>query len=131
MSQRRRQRPIGDTLGRHDRARIILIEKGRTHLWKPLLHAIAAGSMDPGGHELNYLAQAHWHHVRYRFGEMIGLDRTKKSCGSPPRTTTKDGRSRRRGRSVTTRWSLTSAASRMTSVRRVSLNTPCRSRDLV
>ena len=78
MSQRRRQRPIGDTLGRHDRARIILIEKGRTHLWKPLLHAIAAGSMDPGGHELNYLAQAHWHHFRYRFGEMIGLDRTKK-----------------------------------------------------
>ena len=53
MSQRRRQRPIGDTLGRHDRARIILIEKGRTHLWKPLLHAIAAGGMDPGGHELN------------------------------------------------------------------------------
>ena len=58
--------------------RITLIEKGRTHLWKPLLHTIAAGSMDPGGHELNYLAQAHWHHFRYRFGEMIGLDRTKK-----------------------------------------------------
>ena len=69
---------LGDTLGRHGRARITLIEKGRTHLWKPLLHAIAAGSMDPGGHELNYLAQAHWHHFRYRFGEMIGLDRTKK-----------------------------------------------------
>src|SRR3984893_8072603 len=69
---------LGDTLGRHGRARITLIEKGRTHLWKRLLHAIAAGSMDPGGHELNYLAQAHWHHFRYRFGEMIGLDRTKK-----------------------------------------------------
>jgi NADH:quinone reductase (non-electrogenic) len=72
---------LGDTLGQHGRARITLIEKGRTHLWKPLLHAIAAGSMDPGGHELNYLAQAHWHHFRYRFGEMIGLDRTKKEVG--------------------------------------------------
>ena len=69
---------LGDTLGRRGTARITLIEKGRTHLWKPLLHAIAAGSMDPGGHELNYLAQAHWHHFRYRFGEMIGLDRKKK-----------------------------------------------------
>jgi NADH dehydrogenase len=68
---------LGDTLGRRGTARITLIEKGRTHLWKPLLHAIAAGSMDPGGHELNYLAQAHWHHCRYRFGEIIGLDRTK------------------------------------------------------
>jgi NADH dehydrogenase len=34
--------------------------------------------MDPGEHELNYLAQAHWHHFRYRFGEMIGLDRARK-----------------------------------------------------
>jgi NADH:ubiquinone reductase (H+-translocating) len=39
---------LGDTLGRRGTARITLIEKGRTHLWKPLLHAIAAGSMDPG-----------------------------------------------------------------------------------
>ena len=42
---------LGDTLGRRGTARITLIEKGRTHLWRPLLHAIAAGSMDPGGHE--------------------------------------------------------------------------------
>ena len=27
---------------------------------------------------MNYLAQAHWHAFRYRFGEMIGLDRTSK-----------------------------------------------------
>jgi len=66
---------LGDKLGAAKRARVGLIEKSRTHLWKPLLHSVAAGSMDPGGHELDYLAQAHWHHFRYRFGEMTGLDR--------------------------------------------------------
>lgn len=69
---------LGDTLGRRRRASITLVERARTHLWKPLLHAVAAGSMDPGAHELNYLAQAHRHHFRYRFGEMTGLDRAAK-----------------------------------------------------
>jgi NADH:ubiquinone reductase (H+-translocating) len=69
---------LGDTLGKRRTAEVTLIEKTRTHLWKPLLHAVAAGSMDPGEHELNYLAQAHWHHFLYRLGEMIGLDRANK-----------------------------------------------------
>jgi NADH:ubiquinone reductase (H+-translocating) len=34
--------------------------------------------MDVDEHDLDYLAQAHWHHFRYRFGEMIGLDRAHK-----------------------------------------------------
>lgn len=69
---------LGDTLGKRGQARVTLIEKSRTHLWKPLLHAVAAGSMNASEHELNYLAQAHWHGFHYRFGEMVGLDRKKK-----------------------------------------------------
>jgi NADH:ubiquinone reductase (H+-translocating) len=69
---------LGDKLGRRGQAEITLIDKARAHLWKPLLHEIAAGSMDLGHHELDYLAQAHWHHFRYRTGEMIGLDRTRR-----------------------------------------------------
>ena len=34
--------------------------------------------MDLGVHEINFLAQAHWHHFQYRIGEMIGLDRRKR-----------------------------------------------------
>jgi NADH dehydrogenase len=69
---------LGDRLGRRSRASVTLIECGRTHLWKPLLHAVAAGSLNPGEYELSYLAQAHWHGFRYCFGEMIGVDRVKK-----------------------------------------------------
>jgi NADH:ubiquinone reductase (H+-translocating) len=66
---------LGDTLGRRGRADVALVEKARTHLWKPLLHEVAAGSMDVSRHELDLLAQAYWHGFRFRFGEMIGLDR--------------------------------------------------------
>ncbi|HEV2624972.1 MAG TPA: NAD(P)/FAD-dependent oxidoreductase [Xanthobacteraceae bacterium] len=69
---------LGDKLGRRGKADITLIDKASTHLWKPLLHEIAAGSMDLGHHELDYLAQAHWHRFHYRTGEMIGLDRNRR-----------------------------------------------------
>ena len=66
---------LGDTLGKQGRATITLIDRSRTHIWKPLLHSVAAGSLRRSQHELNYLAQAHWHHFRFRLGEMVGLDR--------------------------------------------------------
>src|SRR5690349_2695091 len=69
---------LGNRLGRKGRADITLIDKSRTHLWKPLLHEIAAGSMDAGVHELEYLAQAHHHHFHFRVGEMIGLDHQRR-----------------------------------------------------
>ena len=69
---------LGNELGRKGLADITLIDKSRTHLWKPLLHEIAAGSMDPGVHELDFLIQAHRHHFRFRVGEMIGLDRDRR-----------------------------------------------------
>lgn len=69
---------LGDTLGRNGSAEITLVERARTHIWKPLLHSVAAGSLDRAEHELNYLAQAHWHHFTYRLGELSGLDRAAK-----------------------------------------------------
>ena len=67
---------LGNKLGRRKRAHITLIDKARTHLWKPLLHEIAAGSMDEDVHAIDYLAQAYWHGFVYRAGEMAGIDRS-------------------------------------------------------
>lgn len=69
---------LGDTLGRNGLAHVTLIEKARTHFWKPHLHEIAAGSVDMHVHATDYLAQSHWHHFRYRAGEMVGLDRERR-----------------------------------------------------
>ena len=66
---------LGDTLGKRKRAHVTLIEKTRTHFWKPHLHEIAAGSMDIGLYQTDYLAQSHWHHFRYRVGEATSIDR--------------------------------------------------------
>lgn len=69
---------LGKRLGRRGRAQVTLIDKARTHIWKPKLHEIAAGSMDISAHEVNFLAQSHWNHFRYRIGEMTGLDRARR-----------------------------------------------------
>jgi NADH dehydrogenase len=69
---------LGNKLGKRGRAAVTLVDRNRTHLWKPLLHEVAAGSMDQGVHEIDYLAQAHWHGFRFRVGEMNGLDRERR-----------------------------------------------------
>ena len=75
---------LGDTLGKKKKAEITLIDCTKTHVWKPLLHEIAAGSMNPDKHELDYMAQAHWHHFRFRLGRMDGLNRGKKEVSITP-----------------------------------------------
>mgnify|MGYP002622361709 CR=1 FL=1 len=75
---------LGDRLGRRGKAVITLVDRSRTHLWKPLLHQVAAGSMDINDHELDYLAQARWHHFRFQLGEMTGLDRSAKRVQLAP-----------------------------------------------
>ena len=82
---------LGDTLGRRGRARVTLIERARTHLWKPLLHEFAAGSMDLDHHALPYLAQARWHHFRFQRGSMDGLDRLRRRVLVAP-TADEEGR---------------------------------------
>ena len=69
---------LGRTLGKRRQALITLVDRSRTHLWKPLLHQVAAGSMDLNDHELDYLYQARWHHFQFRLGRMDGLDRATK-----------------------------------------------------
>lgn len=82
---------LGDTLGKKGKASIRLVERDRIHMWKPLLHEVAAGSLDVDEHGLDYLAHAHWHHYQVHFGEMVGLDRAAREVitGS---VTDEDGR---------------------------------------
>jgi NADH:ubiquinone reductase (H+-translocating) len=69
---------LGDTLGESARAHVTLVDRVRTHLWKPLLHEVAAGSMDIHQHQLDFLAQARWHHFTYAQGTLAGLDRASR-----------------------------------------------------
>ena len=75
---------LGRKFGRRGTAEVTLIDSKRTHIWKPKLHEIAAGSMDIGDHEVAYLAQAHWHGFRFRIGRMTGLDRSAREVHVAP-----------------------------------------------
>ncbi len=66
---------LGDQLGRSGRAQVTLIDKSQTHIWKPMLHTIAAGTRDIGQQQVIYLAHASEHGFNYQPGEMQGLDR--------------------------------------------------------
>src|SRR5947209_393778 len=60
------------------RADVVLVDRAPTHLWKPLLHEVAAGSMDANANQLEYVAQARWHHFEFQQGDLTGLDRGQK-----------------------------------------------------
>ncbi|MFZ5655319.1 MAG: NAD(P)/FAD-dependent oxidoreductase [Pseudomonadota bacterium] len=66
---------LGRSLGRRRRAAITLVDAQLTHIWKPLLHEVAAGSLNPYEDELNYFAQAQRNGFAFQPGRMIGLDR--------------------------------------------------------
>jgi NADH dehydrogenase len=68
---------LGDKFN-SNKTSVTLIDKNRTHIWKPKLHEVAAGSMDLADQELDYIAQAHWHHFKFRLGELIRINREKK-----------------------------------------------------
>jgi NADH dehydrogenase len=66
---------LGNTLSRSGRAHVTLIDKSATHVWKPMLHTIAAGTRDVQQQQVIYLAHARDHSFDYQPGEMEDLDR--------------------------------------------------------
>jgi NADH:ubiquinone reductase (H+-translocating) len=75
---------LGKAYGRGNKVIVTLVDKNRTHIWKPKLHEIASGSMDFGDHEVDYMAQAHWNHFTFRIGELKGLERANKTIDLYP-----------------------------------------------
>jgi NADH dehydrogenase len=75
---------LGKTLGRKGLAEVTLVDCSRTHVWKPLLHEVAAGTLDSHDDELEYLAQASENHFRFVLGRMNGLDRESKTIRLAP-----------------------------------------------
>ncbi|PJJ97620.1 hypothetical protein CO641_11825 [Lysobacteraceae bacterium NML91-0213] len=71
---------VASTLGRRWRGHrgapsITLVDRGSAHVWKPMLHTIAAGTRDIAQQQTAYLAQAREAGFAYRPGELAGLDR--------------------------------------------------------
>lgn len=72
---------LGKKLGKTGQATVTLIDSQHTHFWKPLLHEVAAGSLNAFEDELSYLAQAKWNHFRFMPGRMSSLNRQNREIG--------------------------------------------------
>lgn len=68
---------LGQKLGKPGLAEVTLLDATSTHIWKPLLHEVASGTMAES-EEIEYLAQAHRNHFRFLLGRMEGLNRKAK-----------------------------------------------------
>ncbi len=75
---------LGRKLGKKGKANITLVDSTHTHIWKPLLHEVAAGTLDSHEDEIEYLAQAMCSGFRFRLGKMDGLDRENKQISVAP-----------------------------------------------
>lgn len=65
---------LGARFGR-EKFDIILVEKNQTHIWKPLLHEVAAGSLDANLDEVGYRSHGHAWGYRFFYGAFEGVDR--------------------------------------------------------
>jgi NADH dehydrogenase len=74
---------LGRKLGKKGLADITLLDATSTHIWKPLLHEVAAGTLDES-EQVEYLAQGYRNNFRFRLGKMEGLDRKKKEIYVSP-----------------------------------------------
>ncbi|PPD47151.1 MAG: FAD-dependent oxidoreductase [Methylobacter sp.] len=74
---------LGNKLANKGLAEVTLLDASSTHIWKPLLHEVAAGTLDEA-EEIEYLAMAHRNHFRFRLGKMEGLNRQTKEIYVSP-----------------------------------------------
>lgn len=75
---------LGHKLGKKNRANILLIDKNRSHIWKPLLHEVATGSLDSNLDGVVYSAHAAKHGYRFQLGTFCGLNSETKTITLAP-----------------------------------------------
>lgn len=69
---------LGDRFGKNAKAEICLIDPHLTHIWKPLLPEIAAGTLNTQQEETHYFSHAAKHGYQFILGTFIDLDRQHK-----------------------------------------------------
>jgi len=64
--------------------KVTLVDRETTHIWKPLLHEVATGSLDAGLDELSYSAQARAAGFQFQIGQMESLNRAQRCIQLAP-----------------------------------------------
>ena len=75
---------LGRRLGKRNKAKITLIDRAATHVWKPLYHELATGVLNSNLDEISFQGHAKNHYYRFVRGSMAGLDRDKRMIQLAP-----------------------------------------------
>ena len=75
---------LGDSVGKRKQAKVILIDSKMTHVWKPLLHEVAAGTLNPSIEGMEYISHAHHHNYHFRLGYMDRVNKEAKEISLAP-----------------------------------------------
>jgi NADH dehydrogenase len=70
---------LGHRYRKNDTIEVTLVDLNRSHIWKPLLHEVATGSLDASTDAVVYHAHAAKHHYHFQLGRFSGLDSQNKT----------------------------------------------------
>jgi len=63
---------------RHKNVEVGLVDKNPTHIWKPLLHEVATGSLNSYHDEVSYRMLAHKHRFEFTLGSVASIDTSRR-----------------------------------------------------
>ncbi|MEM8982095.1 MAG: NAD(P)/FAD-dependent oxidoreductase [Pseudomonadota bacterium] len=75
---------LGRKLGRRREAEVILVDKNPTHIWKPLFHEVATGSMNSYHDEAAYQMLARKHGFKFVLGRATSIDLNERNIELAP-----------------------------------------------
>ena len=75
---------LSRTLGKSQQAEVVLVDRSQTHVWKPLLHEVAAGVIDKNSDGVDYRMHAVRNGYSFQLGNMRCLDTTAKTLTLDP-----------------------------------------------
>ncbi|MBX2886825.1 MAG: NAD(P)/FAD-dependent oxidoreductase [Granulosicoccus sp.] len=70
---------LGRKYRRNENVRVLLIDHKPTHLWKPLLHEVATGSLDSNHDEVSYVSLARKHGFQFMLGRLESVNGAEKT----------------------------------------------------
>ncbi|MCX2561978.1 NAD(P)/FAD-dependent oxidoreductase [Acetobacter farinalis] len=75
---------LGNSMGRAGKLDITLVDKGFSHVWKPMLHCFAAGTARNENDRITFISHAAGHGFRFCYGEISHLDRAARRLTLAP-----------------------------------------------
>ncbi|KIE63888.1 NAD(P)/FAD-dependent oxidoreductase [Candidatus Riesia pediculischaeffi] len=83
---------LGNSLGKSKIADIILVDRYHSHIWKPILHEVASGSINTNLKSISYFNHAYKNYFQFYLGELQDVDKERKTITISTMICRRDGK---------------------------------------